>query len=155
MKKLLLIWMGIMGLFLLVNAAYANCGQHGGRLSVENAWIREAPSVVKVMAGFMNISNPTNKTAVLLGAESSLFEKVELHRSIVENGVAKMKLQKKIEIPAGSEIDFSPGGLHLMLINPRQSLKVDDTVTINLKFEGGDDSPVVFTVRSVDAVVHH
>ncbi len=150
MKKLLLIQLFTVGLLLFAGVGYAGCGQHDSKPFVKNAWIREAPPVAKVMAGFMSISNPADKAAVLLGAESPLFEKVELHRSTMENGVAGMEQQEKMEIPARGEVDFSPGGFHLMLINPKQLLKVGDTVAVTMKFAGGKSVPVVFTIRPMD-----
>ncbi len=154
MKKLTFIWAFTASL-LFSNAGYANSDQHHSEPVIDNAWIREAPPVVKVLAGFMSISNPADKTVVLTGAESPLFEKIELHRSILENGMARMERQKQVEIPAGGKLEFSPGGLHLMLVNPKQPLKAGDTVEIIVKFERGRSSPVVFTVRSMDNAEHH
>ncbi len=155
MKKLSIFWMIMMSLLLLSSVGYAESDLHNNEPSIENAWIREAPPVVKILAGFMSISNPTDKTVVLLGAESPLFEKVELHRSIMENGMAKMEQHKQLEIPAHGRVDFSPGGFHLMLVNPRQPLKAGDTATVTIKFEGGKSFPVVFTVRSMENMKHH
>ncbi len=154
MKKLPFIWAFTASL-LFSNAGHANSDQHHSEPIIDNAWIREAPPVVKVLAGFMSISNPADKTVVLTSAESPLFEKIELHRSILENGMARMERQKQVEIPAGGKLELSPGGLHLMLVNPKQPLKAGDTVEIIVKFEQRKSSPVVFTVRSADNVEHH
>ncbi len=154
MKKTAVILVVVMAL-LITGAGYANCGHHQKDYSIEDAWIPEAPPVVKVLAGFMKIGNPTDQTQVLLGAESLAFEKIEMHRTVMEEGMAKMIQQKEIEIPAEGEVEFAPGGLHLMLINPNKPLKAREKITITLRFEGGKSIPVSFAVRPMEGMEHH
>ena len=140
---------------LFAGTLYADCGLHQHAPAIKDAWIREAPPVAKVMAGFMKIDNSTAKPMVLQGAESSLFEKVEIHRTVMEGGMARMERQAGVTVPAHGQLEFSPGGLHLMLVNPKQRLKAGDTVSITLEFEGGKSSPVVFTIRPLDNTEQH
>ncbi len=134
---------------------YADGGLHPYGLTVEEAWIRQAPPVAKVMAGYLKIHNPTDKALVLQGAESSLFDKVEIHRTEMKDGMAGMKRQKYLEIPAHGQVEFAPGGLHLMLIGPKKAFSAGDTVSITLLFEGGQTLPVQFTVRPMGGAGQH
>lgn len=153
MKKQSVILVFMMSM-LFAGSGYASCGMHKYTFPVKDAWINEAPPVAKVLAGFMKINNPTDKIQLLLGAESPAFEKVEMHRTVMEGDMAKMVRQESIEIPAQGQVEFAPGNLHLMLINPKQPIKAGDTVMITIKFENGKNSPVEFIVRSIDTARH-
>ncbi len=142
-------------LLLVASMSHANGDLHRAGCSVDNAWIREAPPVARTLAGFMTIRNPADTGQLLLGAESGVFEKIEMHRTVMEDGLAKMVRQETVEVPANGRVEFAPGGLHLMLINPGQRLKAGDTVRVTLKFKGGKRIPAEFTVRPADTPKHH
>ncbi len=59
-------------------------------ITVQNAWIREAPPGIKIMAGYLEIENLSDKTLALMSAESTEFERIEFHLSQIEDGIAKM-----------------------------------------------------------------
>lgn len=135
----------VVGLFVLVLCSTVMAADKG--MVVENAWVREAPPGVTALAGYMTIDNPTAKEVVLVGASSSDFKNVMLHRTIVEDGVAKMVHQMKITIPAKGKLTFEPNGYHVMLMGPKHTLKAGDKVEITLKFKGGKSIKVVYEVR--------
>ncbi|HFC53127.1 MAG TPA: copper chaperone PCu(A)C [Gammaproteobacteria bacterium] len=127
---------------------FAECDLHRHEPGVEGAWIREAPPVVKVMAGYLTIHNPTEEEMVLEGAESPLFDRIEIHRTEMKGGMAGMERQQGVTIPARGRVEFAPGGLHLMLMGPKKPLAAGSTATITLHFKGGQTLPVQFTVRA-------
>ena len=51
-----------------------------------------------------------------------------------------------IDIPAGKEVRFEPGGLHVMLNDFRQPLEVGDVVDLTLTFQHGGTQTVDATV---------
>jgi copper(I)-binding protein len=102
----------------------------GVTLEVHDAWIREAPPTTRVLAAYMLISNTGESPAEITSIASPDFEHTELHRTIVESGVARMAPIESLEIPAGEKISLEPGGIHLMLINPLRPLHEGDTVTL-------------------------
>lgn len=126
----------------LSTAAYA------ADLMVKDRWIREAPPTAAALAGYMVIENGGDSDRVLVGAESPLFASVMLHRTIMEEGMAKMIHQRSISIPAGGSLTFEPNGYHLMLMKPKKQLKAGDKVEITLKFKDGTTLPLSFEVRS-------
>lgn len=105
--------------------------QAGESVKVTDAWIPEAPPVVKVMAGYLKISNPTSNDVVINQVTSADFETVEIHQTVEKDGMARMLKQDKLVVPAGSEVIFKRGGLHLMLINKKRALKKGDKVELN------------------------
>ena len=126
----------------LVPAASEEAG-----VSVHDSWIRETPPGMTMMAGYMALRNNTSRSQVLMAASSSGFESVMIHRTIVKNGMAGMVHASQIEIIPNASLIFAPGGYHLMLINPKRTLRAGDPVIINLEFRGGLVLPVAFQVR--------
>jgi hypothetical protein len=116
-------------------------------VSVRDAWIREAPPGATMMAGYMELRNNTSRPQVLVAASSSGFERVMIHRTIVKDGMAGMVHAPQIELKPNASLIFAPGGHHLMLMNPKRTLRAGDPVVIKLEFRGGLVLPVAFEVR--------
>ncbi len=126
----------------LVPAASEEAG-----VSVRDAWIRETPPGMAMMAGYMALRNNTSRSQVLVAASSPGFETVMMHRTIVKDGMARMVHASQIELTPNASLIFAPGGYHLMLMNPKRTLRAGDPVVINLEFRGGLVLPVPFEVR--------
>ena len=116
-------------------------------VSVRDAWVRESPPGVAMMAGYMALRNDTSRSQVLVAASSSGFGTVMIHRTVVKGGMAGMEHAPQIELPPNASLIFAPGGYHLMLMNPTRTLRAGDQVYINLEFRGGLVLPVAFEVR--------
>ena len=116
-------------------------------VSVRDAWVRESPPGVAMMAGYMALRNNTSRTQVLVAANSSDFETVMIHRTIVKGGMAGMEHSPQIELTPNAGLIFAPGGYHLMLMNPKRTLRAGDRVDINLEFRSGLRLPVTFEIH--------
>jgi len=116
-------------------------------VSVRDAWVREAPPGMTMMAGYMELRNNTSRPQVLVAASSSGFETVTIHRTIVRDGMAGMVHASQVELAPNASLIFAPGGYHLMLMNPKRMLRAGDPVVIDLEFRGGLVLPVTFEVR--------
>lgn len=95
-------------------------------------------------AGYLTLTNNTADTITITDVTSPQFGKVELHQSIVEDGIARMVGLSHLEIPAGTSVVLEPGGKHLMLMQPVDALQqvsldfhTDDTValTVNVSID--------------------
>ncbi len=104
---------------------------------VRAGWIREAPPVSTMLAGYLTIENKTKKAVEVIGARSPDFARVEIHRTEVTDGVARMIRQEQIVVLAGSTQRFEPGGYHLMLIKPLRPLLRGDRVELELSLGDG------------------
>jgi hypothetical protein len=124
-------------------------------LMVMDPWVREAPPNAKMLAGYFTIMNHSGKSAEIVGASSDKFEKVELHKSVQEGGVAKMVAQPSVEVGKHATVKFQPGGLHLMLINPKAPLKAGDKVDITLKLKKGEDMKMTAVVKKGGSMEGH
>ena len=116
-------------------------------VSVRDAWVRETPPGMTMMAGYMELRNNTSQPQVLMAASSSDFETVMIHRTIVKNGMASMVHASQIELTPNASFIFTPGGYHLMLMSPKRTLRAGNRVDINLEFRSGLRLLVSFEVR--------
>ncbi len=124
---------------------------------VSNAWISEAPPTVNINAGYLIIDNPLAQPITLSRVESEDFERIEIHRSMLSEGSAKMELQTQIEIPGHSTFEFSPGDYHLMLFEPLRKLRSGMLSSFILHFSGEKQIEVVAEVKrlKLDNSHHH
>lgn len=137
-------------LFLLLSAAAAPLWAAG--IDVQNAWVREAPPGAKVMAGYMDLRNSSSQPQRLTAVQSPQFAHVEMHRSEMHDGMAHMMAMPDIAVDAGSTVQLAPGGLHLMLMEPRQPLPAGSQVELTLEFADGSRETLQVDVRAADAM---
>lgn len=115
----------------------AACGPTGPDLAVRDAWVRPTPPGAHMTAAYMAITNNGSTTAVLTGVSSPQFGEAEIHTTVMADGVARMRHQPRLEIPAGGTVEMAPGGLHVMLMQPLASAKAQGPVSLVLTFEDG------------------
>jgi copper(I)-binding protein len=84
----------------------------------------------------------------LVSATSDAFGMVELHKSLIVNGVSTMRPAGEQIIPAGGTLKIAPGGLHWMLMQPKRALKIGDSVHLRLGFADGSSTNVDATVAA-------
>jgi copper(I)-binding protein len=123
---------------------------------VDAAWVRAAPPGADMLACYMTLHNDGRVPAVFRSAQSDAFGSVELHRTSVANGVSSMRPAGDQPIPPRGSLRFEPGGLHLMLMQPKRALKVGDAVRFRLHFADGTALDVVAMVaaQAPDAPAH-
>ena len=89
----------------------------------------------------------TQRQQILIGATSRVFSGVMIHRTMDKGGMSSMVHASQIELAANASLLFAPGGLHLMLMDPKRALRAGERVEINLEFRGGLVVPSEFEVR--------
>ena len=104
-----------------------------GPIQVSAAFTRAAPAG-GVGGVFLTIVN-TGPAEHLTGVASSVAGKVELHESIDDKGVMKMRPISDLAIPAGKTVTLAPGGYHVMLIGLKQALTAGEHAPVTLTFE--------------------
>lgn len=106
---------------------------------VEDAWVREAPPGAGMTAGYFTLVNPTDAALRLVAVRSDAFDSIELHATVNVDGVARMRRESEVTVPARDSLVFSPGGRHLMLFGPRRPLVEGDTVDLVLEIADGTE----------------
>ncbi len=126
-------------------------------LQVNDAWIPEAPPVAKMHAGYLEVINPSDRDINITGASSDAYKAVEIHQTVTRDGMAKMVRQQALAVPKKGQVRFERGGLHLMLMHPKQPIKVGDNVVIQLQTDSGQSLAFTATVKpaTLDDHSHH
>jgi copper(I)-binding protein len=120
----------------------------------EQAWSRPALARIGTAVIYLNLRNGGSKPLRLVGGSTPVAEAVEIHESIVEDGVARMRPRPEgVAVPQGGTVRFEPSGLHLMLMKPHADLKAGQGFTLTLRFDDGAslDVPVQVTMRQPSA----
>jgi periplasmic copper chaperone A len=139
MKSLLL---STLLFFLSVTASHAV-----DSLNITDAHIPEAPPGAQVLAGFMNIHNPTKQAIEITTVSSPSFDTVEMHLSREVNGIAKMLPQKSLVIAPNSTLALRSGSYHLMLIKPRQTMRNGDVALIKFSLSNNTSQELQVAVK--------
>ncbi|MDX1741129.1 MAG: copper chaperone PCu(A)C [Rhodothermales bacterium] len=102
---------------------------------------------VSTSAVYLTLTNAGGIADTLIGANTDVANAVEIHKSLMEDGVMRMRQVQSVEIPAGGSAELKPGGLHIMLIGLRRDLAVGDQFGVILQLAQGGDRPVDVVVR--------
>ncbi|QIE57620.1 copper chaperone PCu(A)C [Pikeienuella piscinae] len=84
----------------------------------------------------------------LVGVKSDVAAKVELHESLQEDGVMKMRAVEGLPLPEDGAIEMAPGGYHIMLMGLHRPLVEGESVPITLVFESGAELEVETPVKA-------
>ena len=103
-----------------------------GPITIQDAWVREAPPNVYAMVGYLTLHNSTQEDCALTCAKSKYFKEIEFHRTIIKDSVAKMRHQDSLAIPASGSLVLKLGDFHLMLMGPRTSFKAGNELPMTL-----------------------
>ena len=133
----------LIGLWFLALPAWA-------QVSAEQPWTRATPPGATVGAGFMVLKNAGPADRVL-GASSPLAGRVEMHVTVREGDVMKMRQVQALELAAGGRLELKPGGAHLMLMNLKGPIRKGDKVPLTLKLEKGGELKLEMTAAEAGA----
>jgi copper(I)-binding protein len=134
-------------LAVLTVAAAEQFGSSG--VTIADAWTRATPGGAKNGAVYMAIRAEPGAGDHLVAARSDAARSLELHTSIREGGVSKMRRLDALEIPAGQSIVLQPGGHHLMLLDLKQPLKAGERLKLTLVFEKAGEVTVEARIEAI------
>lgn len=117
-------------------------------LMIHQTWVREAPPNMMMNAAYMALHNPTDTDIVIVGGSSKDFGSVEVHNTVLDNGVAKMLPVPELIIPAQQSVILAPGGLHIMLLNRQHVVKAGDSIELTLNLKDGQTIPLTIEVKN-------
>ena len=140
--------LSVLGLLVLAAPASAHSFKVGA-LEIGHPWARETPTGATVGAGYLKVKNTGSEADRLIAADTAGAEKVEMHEATTENGVARMREVKAIEVPAGGEVALKPGGYHLMLMGLKEPLAEGMRIPGTLTFEKAGKVEVEFAVEPI------
>lgn len=139
--------------------SFMSTAMAGPAIVVEGQWVREAPPASTVLAAYMVIKNTADTPRSITRIDSPDFSNSQIHRTVVEDGVAKMLPVEALQLPVHGNVTLEPGGLHLMLFDPQRRLLEGDSVVLVIHADNGDSvtvhAPVVRNTGANDHAHHH
>ena len=121
------------------------CSSDTAPLAISDTVIRKPLPGMHMSAGYFTLTNNTSDSIVITHVTSPQFGAVEMHETIIEEGVARMAALGDLELAPDSTIRFQPGGKHLMLMQPAADLE-----NVTLEFHSRDDMVLSITVVATD-----
>ena len=104
---------------------------------VRDGWIRLTPVKMPMMAGFGRIENRCPKPVTIVGVGSPAFRDASLHETRIVDGVSRMRGMPELRIAPDASAVLKPGGMHLMLMEPRAPLKEGSRVVVEFALKDG------------------
>ncbi len=154
MQKTLLPLIALIGAAMLP-AACGNASQTDetpveGAIQVEddgivvlNPTVTLPPAGRDVTAAYFSITSSLESDARIIAASSVDAESAELHTHTMQDGMMAMRRVDGVDLPAGENVMFERGGLHVMLFGVSPSLVSGDMLTIDLTIETDDGEETV------------
>ena len=131
-------------LLLLVMAA-GGCAEQGP-LAVEDARLRAVIPGQDKTVGYFTVTNTSASRIVLTGASSPAARAIEIHTTLRDGDIARMRRLPEVVIGAGDTVRFEPGGRHLMLFGVTD---LGATTEVVLETADGARMPVAFRTIAV------
>lgn len=125
------------------------CGGGDGEPDLEVGAAQAALPVAGSSQVVVSITNDGDGDDTLVEADTESALGVEFHLTAIEEGRASMNQLQEVEIPAGEEVRFRPGGLHLMLVVPDDTVTEGGTFDLTLRFERSGEVTVPVEVTDL------
>ena len=135
------------------NATFALNNQLGN-ITIDDPWVRSAPPNAPILGAFMEVSNHSDGDIKLLSANTNGYKRLELHKTVPQDGMMKMIKQDFMLISAHSKLTLKPGSWHIMMIKPNEVPREGDSVAIKLVFDNGLSKTIYAKVRKEGVMDH-
>ena len=101
-------------------------------------WIRLLPAPAP-SAGYFVLKNDTDSVVSLVAAAAPKdYGMLMIHQTRHEGGMSRMAMIDEIPVPAKGQVEFQPGGYHIMLEQPKRDVAVGETVQVDLVLKSGE-----------------
>ncbi len=132
-------------LFLLITLLA--CGERGSKgIIFDNLLIYVPLPGNSVTAGYTNIVNQSNQNIIITSITSPQFSNVEIHETVIKDGIAKMIEIKQLMIPKNDSILLERGGKHLMLFDPILAIKKSQNIELEVLLSSNEK--ITFSVSA-------
>lgn len=146
MKKIILFFALCVGLPLLAVKCLESASAEP--LTINGAYAHPTIGTMNIGAAFFDITS--DKADAIISAQTPIAGRTELHDHIHENGVMRMRMVEEVALPAKETVRLKSGGLHIMLFDLKQKLKVGDSFPLTLKLKSGVEVKTTVKVEDRD-----
>jgi copper(I)-binding protein len=119
-------------------------------VTVEKAWAR-ATTPSQTVGGIFFTLTDTGAPDRLVSVSSPIATTLELHETVKDGDVMKMRPVPGLPIAAGQSVELKPGGYHVMAMGLKQPLTLGKTFPLTLTFEKAPPVTVTVTVGKAGA----
>lgn len=119
------------------------------QVDITNATVREPLPGKSLSAGYFSLHNKGTAQIALVSVSSSNFGAVELHTHQMVDGMMQMTEIDQIVVEPGQQVHLQPGGLHLMLFRPVQTISLGQQVQLRLHWSDGTSQEVQASVTRI------
>lgn len=133
----------------LLTACSSESPEPDATLRVSDAYMVVTAPGQKMAAIYLDIHNPSGEDRVLAAVETDIAGTTEIHRSIYDDGVMRMRHIHELPVPSNQTVVMEPGGYHIMLMDMAEPPAVGDRFVVKLDFDQADTIPVEVEVRPV------
>lgn len=109
-------------------------------LEIQDLRIRPPLPGSAAAVAYFTIVNHGPTELEIKGVSSDSFAAAEIHRSIIEDGVSRMRHVATLSVPSQGSVAFEPGSYHVMLFRPVEGLAPGQQVSISVAY--GDNGDV-------------
>ena len=134
MKKILFLITGFILFALFSSAQVFAASIKMGQITISSPWARGSFSKAKSAAAYMNLKNEGGQIDQLISLKSDIAQRTELHHMQSIEGVMKMGLVKRLNLPASSKVELKPGSLHVMFFDLSEPLIEGTYFPLTLEF---------------------
>jgi copper(I)-binding protein len=117
-------------------------------IKVEDPWVRVTFGQNRATAGYMALVDQSGKGNALVALEMADGARAEIHETVMDGDIVKMRMVKSFPIPAGGKAELTPTGGHIMIMGLKGPLKAGETLPMKLKFADGSEMMAYFAVRT-------
>ena len=117
-------------------------------VTVPDAWARASAGAATTGAVYVTLKGGAQPDQ-LIAASTPVAATADVHETINDNGVMKMRPVRSVSIPAHVNLMFTPGGSHIMLAGLKQPLMAGQSFPLTLTFAHGAAVTVDVKVRSL------
>jgi copper(I)-binding protein len=134
---------------LLASAGAGAADYRLGDLRIESPYAFSRPVGAREGAVYFVIVNSTATADRLIGVSSPASDIIELHTTVRDGSVLRMREVQSVEIPARGRIELRPGGLHVMVMGLDRPLTLGTTLPLTLRFEKSGTIDIQVEIRPV------
>ena len=116
-------------------------------VTVDHPWARATAGNATTGAAYVTLTE-TGAADTLTGTSTPAAKTAEVHETISDNGVMKMRPVGPLPLMAGTPVKMEPGGKHIMLMGLKAPIKAGETVPLTLTVEGEDKQRTTVEIKA-------
>jgi copper(I)-binding protein len=120
-------------------------------IEVGDAWARATAPGQASGAVYAVIANNGEGADRLVAVSTDRAAVAMIHENSTSNGVARMRMIDRLDLPASERVELRPGGTHIMLEGLKAPLVAGERFQVRLRFEKSGEKTVPVQVAAAGA----